>query len=402
MPSQASVEGGFAVPREIGLTSATFLAYILPPLVCQYLMGVLVQLNRTRFYRLALLPVTVWLAWRATLVDMSGGHPAKVQTNSMLITQMSSLSTRSAVWAFAPVRYRRHSSTDNQNKANLGSVYAACWNTWDLLINPRGIGWNWPRGLVVPKPTFETDSRFIFVLLSAAGVAFHALAFDACVQSMRILSPETFGSLQGGSLFDQSLPPVLELLRSVLVSLLGASSAYFGLQYSYQLLAIVCVILFHQHPSQWPPLFDSPWLSTSLSELWGRRWHQMMRDMLLTLGGQPFDYMFGRLGSVLGVFLVSGIFHDIELRSSGRGGNSVVPVGFWTMQGIGVILERVWKKVTGRSVGGVWGWMWMVGWLTFWGVPMVDEYAKVGRFAALSLPGRFEPSLALVRAFVRG
>lgn len=52
-------------------------------------MGVLVQLDGTRFYRLALLPVTVWLAWRATLVDMSGGDPMKVQSNSMLIVSVT-------------------------------------------------------------------------------------------------------------------------------------------------------------------------------------------------------------------------------------------------------------------------------------------------------------------------
>ncbi|KAH0833895.1 hypothetical protein J3R83DRAFT_11078 [Lanmaoa asiatica] len=400
MATQASVvEGVFATSQKVGLTKATFLAYILPPFVCQYLMGVLVQLEGTRFYRLAFLPVTVWLAWRSTLVDMSGSDLTQAQANTMLInpsqTQMCSLSTRSAAWAFTRVRYRRYSPANNRNKSDSERIYTACWNTWDLLMNPRGVGWNWPRGLIVPKPAFETDSRIIFVLLSAPAVAFHCFAFDACVQVIRILSPETFGSFKGGPLFDQSLPPVLELLRSLLVLVLAASSAYFGLQYYYQSFAM-------QHPSQWPPLFDSPWLSTSLSELWGRRWHQMMRDMLLTLGGQPLNYLFGRLGGILGAFLVSGIFHDIELRSSGRGGNSVVLVGFWVMNGVGIVLERVWKKATGRSVGGIWGWMWMAGWLMLWGLPTVNEYAKVGRFAVMSLPGRFEPSLAFVRAFVRG
>ena len=307
------------------------------------------------------------------------------------------MATRSTVWAFARVRYRRLSPVDQRNKTGSESVYTACWNTWDLLLNPRGIGWNWPRGLVVAKPTLETDSRIVFVLSSAVGCVVFAVAFDACVQTIRILSPETFGSLEGGSLFDHTLPPILELLRSVLVSFLAAAFAYFGLQYAYRFLAIVCIILFHQYPSQWPPLFDAPWLSTSLSELWGRRWHQMMRDMLLNLGAQPFNCLFGRLGGLLGAFLVSGIFHDIEL---GRSGYSVVVIGFWVMNGVGVVLERVWKKATGRSVGGIWGWMWMVGWLVLWGVPMVDTYAKAGRFAAMCVVGRLEPSLALV-AFVR-
>ena len=48
-------------------------------------MGVLVQLNGTRFYRLAFLPVVVWFAWRGIFVDMSGGDPRQVYMNTVLI-----------------------------------------------------------------------------------------------------------------------------------------------------------------------------------------------------------------------------------------------------------------------------------------------------------------------------
>ena len=316
---------------------------------------------------------------------------------SLLQTQMCSISTQTAAWAFAQIQYRRYNgAVDGRKKSSPQNIYTACWDCWDLLINPRGIGWNWPRGLVIPKRTDETDSRINFILRSAAHLSLNALAFDVCMQTIRALGPDTFGSLRGGTLFDHSLPPVLELLRSVLVSALAASSAYFILQCNHQFLVIVFVGLLRQPPSRSPPLFDSPWLSASLGDLWGRRWHQLLRDIVLSLGGQPFDYLFGRLGGVLGAFLVSGIFHDIELRSLGRGGRSVAIVGFWVMNGVGVVLERVWKKVTGRSVGGVWGRIWMAGWLLLWGIPTVDAYAQVGRFAALQLPLGFEPSRALV------
>ncbi|KAF8124324.1 hypothetical protein EV363DRAFT_1354184, partial [Boletus edulis] len=394
------VKDVLAMSHTVGLTMATFLAYMLPPFVCQYLMGVLVQLEGTRFYRLALLPLTLYFAWRATFVDLSGGDPALAQKNTQLVTQMGSMATRSAVWAFARLRYERHFPPvkHNRNKSDAGRLYTSCWNTWDLLINPRGIGWNWPRGLVVPKPTSSsTDSRIVFVLASAVGFVFHMVAFDACMQTVRSMSPDTFGSVQGGSLFDHTLPPVLELSRAVFISLLVVASAYFGLQYTYKFLAIVCVIAFHQHPSQWPPLFDAPWLSTSLSELWGRRWHQMVRDMVFTLGYRPFQFLFGPLGGLVGAFSVSGVFHNMEL---GRGGYAVVVLGFWAMNGVGVALERVWKRVTGRRVGGMWGRAWMVGWLLLWGIPMVNVYAEVGRFSAMSVVGGYEPSLALV-AFVR-
>lgn len=310
-------------------------------------------------------------------------------------TQLCSMATRSAVWAFTHVQYRRLSPV--MDKSDPDSVYTACWNTWDLLINPRGIGWNWPRGLVIPKSTSDTNSRRAFVLSLTVGFALHVVAFDACVQTIRMLSPDTFGSLHGGTLFDHTLPPLLEFARAVLIAFLAAASAYFGIQYTYKFLAIVCMLAFYQEPSQWPPLFDKPWLSTSLGALWGRRWHQMMRDMLMTLGMQPFEWALGRPGGLLGAFFVSGVFHDIEL---GRGGYTTVVVGFWVMNGVGVVLERVWKKVTGKQVGGVWGRVWMMGWLVIWGLPMVDVYARAGRYASMSVVGGFEPSLALV-GFVR-
>ena len=67
---------------------------------------------------------------------------------------------------------------------------------------------------------------------------------------------------------------------------------------------------------------------------------------------------------------------DFEL---GQSGQAVVSVGFWVMNGVGVALERVWKKVTGKRVGGVWGRTWMIGWLLLWSVLMANVYAKVYR-----------------------
>lgn len=293
---------------------------------------------------------------------------------------------RAMVWAIAREPFRRQSpsSKDKHNNTDSENVYTAMWNAWDLTINTRGIGWNWQRGLVVPKYSFETDSRIVFVLLAAARAVLYALGLDACVRVIRMLSPDTIGSVNGGSLFDHTLPPLLEISRAVFVSFLTALVVYFAINWTHQLVAIIFVILFQYHPSQWPPLFDSPWLSTSLTELWGRRWHQMMRELLVPLGMQPFGHLFGPLGGLFAAFLISGIFHDIELRSFGRGGNSVALIGFWVMNSVGVILERIWTKKTGRRVGGVVGRVWTFGWLLLWGVWVVNEWTKAGRFGGLS------------------
>ncbi|KAF9237189.1 membrane bound O-acyl transferase family-domain-containing protein [Melanogaster broomeanus] len=386
----------------------SFLTYILPVFACQYSMGVLVQLRGTQLYRGALLPILLWFAWRASVtVDPSGGDPTQVQLNAFLIGQMCSVAMRSAVWATAQEPYRRidgsippGSYQGDEYKGLSANIATALWNAWDLLLNLRGVGWNWPRGLAFPKAAFETRSRVTFVLWSAVRLVFHVVAYDATLQAIRMFSPEDFSSAgHGGSIYEASLPPILQLIRCFMISAFTVLMTYFALEWCYQLLTILFVTLLQQHPSQWPPLFDSPWLSTSLSDLWGRRWHQMFRHMLLTIGSLPFDFLFGRLGGIIGAFLVSGIFHDIELRSVGRGGNSLVVIGFFVMNGVGIVLERVWKRICGRSVRGIWGWIWTFSWLALWGVPVVNEWGKAGRFGAESFGG-FQPSVALI-SFVR-
>ena len=80
-----SAEGVFAASQKIALTRATFLAYILPPAVCLYLMGVLVQFKGTRFHRLAFLPAFLWLCWRGIFIDMSGDDARQDHMNTLFI-----------------------------------------------------------------------------------------------------------------------------------------------------------------------------------------------------------------------------------------------------------------------------------------------------------------------------
>ncbi|KAF8835273.1 hypothetical protein BDN67DRAFT_975519 [Paxillus ammoniavirescens] len=409
MTSQPSDIGSvFSTSQKASLTLDNFLTCILPVFACQYLMAVLVQLRGTHVYRIALLPIMLWLAWQASAsIDCSGGDREQAHLNAAFVIQMFTAAMRACEWATAQEPYQRtderlssRSSQGHQDKAASSSISTAFWNAWDLLLNVRGLGWNWSRGLTFPQPAFEIRSRTAFVLLSAVRFAVYALACDACLQAIRMFSPEEFSSSAGGTIYDPSLPPILQLLRCLTISALAIWVAYLSMECVYQLQAVLFVTLLQQRPSQWPPLFDSPWLSTSLGDLWGRRWHQMLRHLLLTLVGRPFGYLFGRLGGIIGVFLLSGLVHDIEFRSLGRGGNSLVVTGFFVMNGVGIVLERVWKHVCGRRVGGIWGWIWTFSWMALWGTPLVDNWAKAGRFGAETFPPEFRPTVVLV-SFLR-
>ncbi|KAI6147993.1 membrane bound O-acyl transferase family-domain-containing protein [Pisolithus tinctorius] len=363
--------------------------YVLPIFAMQYFMGALVQLKNTALLRIALLPVVLWLAWRAvSALDFSCGNHEKAQANAIFVSHILMVSGRVIPWALARELYVRNGVP--------ASIPTAFWNAWDLLLNSRGVGWNWSREIPIAKPSFETNSRAQFLVYAVARAIFCGLAFDAFTETVCTYSPN-LGSWKGDSILDYSLPFVPRYLRALQILYLAVWLTYFALNWAYYSLAIVCIIVFRQHPSQWPPLFDRPWLSTSLSDFWGRRWHQMFRFPLVSCGGVPLAYLFGRPGGVLGTFMMSAIFHIIELRAVGRGSNIAVQVGFFALNGVGVLLERAWAKRTGRRLkGSVYGWIWTFSWMGLLALPVVDEWARVGRFAVDRFPGGFKPTMALL------
>ena len=304
---------------------------------------------------------------------------------------MISVTARVTICALARQPYKR----DNVREAEPTSIPLALWNAWDLVLNLRGIGWNWSQGIPIPRPSVAVRSRVRFLLFSCIRAVVFALAFDAFTEAIRTFFPNT-SPLNGDTIFNQSLVSIPRHLRAFEIAYLTVWLAYFGMEWVYNLLAIICVIIFYQHPSQWPPLFDKPWSSTSLSDLWGRRWHQMLRYSFFWVGGVPLSYLFGRAGLILGTFLMSGLFHDIEIRAVGRGGNSLVEVGFFVMNGVGILVERAWAKARSCRVRGIYGWIWTFSWLALWGLPVVDQWAKSGRFGFDTIPGGYKPAMSLL------
>lgn len=137
-----------------------------------------------------------------------------------------------------------------------------------------------------------------------------------------------------------------------------------GFEMVYQLVTLVMISVAQHHPSSWPPLFDAPWAATSLHEYWSKRWHQLLRQTFLIIGGYPLGYIFGIPGYVFGAFLGSGLFHYWALYAMGKG-SDVHCIIFFVAQAVGIALERLWRSVTGRRISGwpgtIWSWIWVVG-----------------------------------------
>jgi hypothetical protein len=274
----------------------------------------------------------------------------------------------------------------------------AAWDAVDLLFNLRGIGWEWRNGLYIPPRNYAPKSNVAFALNSLIVGIKHAVISDITLYAIQSFSPDTFGSAAGGTIFDPSLPPYLRYARSSFISGLACFNVYLAIQAHYEIFCSVGVLVFHQQPSDWPPLFDQPWFSTSLADLWAKRWHQIFRQSFISIGSKPLSVLIGPIGKVFGAFLVSGLLHVLGLWAMGNGTEFWTVGGFFFMMAVGVIGEEIWRKIMGVRAAGFAGWVWAMSWSLGWSNILVDAWLRKGMAGAIFCPSAWRPSTLLAHA----
>lgn len=313
---------------------------------------------------------------------------------------------RVIIWTFQQKPYRRAKSMqdvtpqfyDDATITGPQSAKQIAIDAWDLSCNLRGCGWNWSRYLQVPPETRQVNSTQTFVASTTVSLVKHAIMLDLLHYSVQWFAPSTVGSAKGGTIFDANLPPLQRYLRSSSMSFLSGLTVYNAIQLGYHISTLLGILVFRQHPSLWPPAFKSPWLSTSLTEFWATRWHQLFRDNFISIGSYPFSLVAGRAGGVLGAFFISGLLHDFGLWGMGNGNDFVYVVGFFMINGIGVILEHLWRHFAGYRVQGWIGSVWTILWVVGWGNMVVDAWARKGLVGSAFVPQHLRPSTFLFGA----
>lgn len=136
----------------------------------------------------------------------------------------------------------------------------------------------------------------------------------------------------------------------------------------------------------------------------------MLRNDFVICGSVPCAWVWGscgkttgRIGWVLGAFAFSGLFHEYG-QSFGHfgpsppfddGGAAALWVAtfpdvlfrtsrFFFGQGVSVVLEYVFTRITGIKVRGVPGWIWTVFWLVWFAEPMVTCWSASPGATSLS------------------
>ncbi|KAH0826891.1 hypothetical protein J3R83DRAFT_4437 [Lanmaoa asiatica] len=292
--------------------------------------------------------------------------------------------TRTSDWASAKEPLVRHLRPAKSSQSTI-------MDALDLASALRGYGWNWSGGVYIPRETRPTSrGRFTFYVILSAAV--HALSCNVLQRAIVSFSPMSLRSLSGGSIFDETLPFYVRYPRASVITVLVGFAIYAFIQVCYDTCTLVAVLVFGQEPAQWPPAFDAPWRATSLSDFWGRRWHQFFRRIFLTQGGYPLSLFFGRAGVVIGTFLSSAIMHHIAMVALN---DQLEPwrmlAGFGMMAPV-VLAEGVFMQLTGRKLAGCAGWVWTMAWLLLWGNLIVDGFARGGLFGHLNftegMPGK--------------
>ncbi|KIO22459.1 hypothetical protein M407DRAFT_245173 [Tulasnella calospora MUT 4182] len=206
--------------------------------------------------------------------------------------------------------------------------------------------------------TRNTSNRVSFIISTFGRFILHLCLFDLFQTTLQILPLPGLGTTKGGSVYNKAFPSPLRYGVSTIAVLSTGAAVYAGLEVGHNVITLIGVGLLQLDPADHPPIFSKPWLSTSLRDLWSRRWHSVFRNYFAILGYAAGHRIMGEVGGVLGVFFLSGLLHDWTIWGMGKGTDFWRIVGFFYLQGIGMCVEATFSVVTGRKIRGWWGRAW--------------------------------------------
>lgn len=328
--------------------------------------------TRARLIRLALVPIGVLflisfgLRWRTSSLEWLSPSANK-NFGQLLIV----LALRCIIWGTTSTPYYRVSSTRPPEQTP-ATLYDCLWFACELLYNFRGIGWSF--GLPI-KPQKQTNSEFL-------RATYRRLLINATV---------FLTSLELLALLKDS--PYFEMFPFCYLKGVLAMPFFWVTIDSVGCLSRFVAVIFNLDKNEYPFFIDSAHKSTSLIEFWSRRWHSCLRHTLIEAGARP-AYLFMRFidksylngttnemakaAGILGAFFMSGLVHEFGLWFSTHLDWSFRTTTFFLAQGVGILLERGFTRMTGRRVGGWQGWTFFVVWLLFWLRPMIDACIEHG------------------------
>jgi hypothetical protein len=311
---------------------------------------------------------------------------------------MIDIALRSVAWTFAKRPLRRYNPPPEGHHATLVErplfILNVPLDALDLMCNKRGIGWSWSD-----KPFPKANARSTSIPVIIAKLLIKLVVLDVSHYLMQHFLPSVDGSTVD-TIFDPTLSMVPRCAWAAFSTVCGTVVVYTAIEIYYHVATLIGRILLRQLAWQWPPISNRPWLSTSITEFWSFRWHQIFRYIFVTFGARPGAALLGRAGTLIGAFAMSAVLHYLGMWGLGRGTEFRTVGGFFLLMGVGAALEHAFKVVTGRRVGGIWGRVWTMLWTTAWGTLVIDAWVRRGMCATDTIPGGPRPGKLLVDAII--
>ena len=231
----------------------------------------------------------------------------------------------------------------------------------DASFSLRGIKYHYGQGVYIPKDK-RPMQRWPFVWATTRRLISSYLTLDVLDSLWKLLP--LFQDPYGRSIYLEQFAQPKKFFISLAIHIYSG----YVLREMFLVVYLSCtlfgVAILNNPPQAWPPIFDSPYRSTSLHRFWAAGWHQILRRTFMVCGGLPGEWV-GRklglrkgLGLLVGTFLGSSLYHEAPFYILNRGGFDWRMPGFFMMHGFFVFVERVWRRTTGRMVGGWNGWVW--------------------------------------------
>jgi hypothetical protein len=284
---------------------------------------------------------------------------------------------RSIEWSFRFQPYLRKLRQDSMKRC-LGDFIL---DALDISFNLRGNGWDWGQNCVLESTPPLTRS---FLLDTVLRIIYWFSLFDCVLSFIRVL--DLNGTSFDRGLFEGELVSPLLLVKSTFITFLAGVCVYSGISSVYHICTLFGILFCGQSRYDWPAIFNSPWQAVSLTDFWGRRWHQIFRRNFLVMGGKPLYAIFGKLGGLIGVFMISAIMHDFPMWGMGQGMEFYTVGGYFLIQGLGMVIESVLLSLLGVTVKGPCGRVWTAVWVIIPGNLVIDAWFRRGLAACVFLP----------------
>jgi len=378
------------------------------PICFAIFLAYLARRPNTLVLRVLLLPLGIWINLRTLFNYFIEDIHMKI-CNSL--GRLLSIFVLAKTIEFATVKGRLRTGErvpgesitieDTAKYPRLSYLSSSLHDAFELFVSCRGIGWDYgTEAGIRPPPVADPIDRTAFLWGKVKQVTLNFIMVDL-VDTIIKLIPGLDTPIST-TMFRPSLPIIPIYALSTFLHCITFAGLMATGEVLWGLCALVRVGLGESTPSAWPPLFDKPWLSTSLHEFWGIRWQQAMRQAFLTLGGNPGLYLFGNAGRLIGVFLVSGWIHDIIVYDAAATTRVDSPVIlFFLSQGFALAFERHFRVMSGRRVGGIFGRLWVVYWLVIASQPATNMMYQRGLSGSIIVPAPISPTRKALIPLVR-